>query len=55
MNMKIKRMIAVLFLSTFGMLSLSACDANDGPTESLGEKIDEATQDTKREVEDATD
>lgn len=54
-SMNMKKMVAVLFLSFFGMLGLSGCDSNDGPAESLGETVDEAVEDTKREVEDATD
>lgn len=53
--MSLKKAIAVLCLSSFGMLALPGCDSNDGPAESLGEKIDETVEDTKREVEDATD
>ena len=36
-------------------LGLTACDASDGPAEQAGEKVDEAIQDTKRAVDDATD
>lgn len=57
MNMSLtkKKMITVLFLSMFGMLSLSACESNDGPVEELGEKVDEVAEDAKRGIEDATD
>ncbi len=50
-----KKMITVLFLSMFGMLSLSACESNDGPVEEFGEKVDEAAKDAKRGIEDAAD
>lgn len=31
------------------------CDANDGPAEKAGEKLDEAGEEIKDEVDDATD
>jgi len=36
-------------------LGLTACDDADGPAEQIGEDVDEAIQDTKRAVDDATD
>jgi hypothetical protein len=38
-----------------GGLGLTACDEADGPVEQAGENVDEAIQDTKRAVDDATD
>ena len=49
-----KKLIAVFLLSVLGVVGLTACEKK-GPAEQLGEKVDEATQDLKREVEDATD
>ncbi|HEY9568066.1 MAG TPA: hypothetical protein VIR38_08240 [Thalassobaculum sp.] len=37
---------------TFGLV---ACDEADGPAEQAGQAVDEAVQDTKRAVEDASD
>lgn len=34
---------------------LSACEEEQGPIEQLGEKADEAVNDTRRAVDDATD
>lgn len=54
MEINTRKLVAVLLLSTFGALGLSACE-QDGPAENFGEQVDEAAQDTKRAVEDATD
>jgi predicted small lipoprotein YifL len=54
MKNEFKKMIAVLAISSFGAFGLIACD-KDGPAENFGESVDEAAQDVKRGVEDATD
>lgn len=48
-----RSILAVLLLG--GSLGLAACDEADGPAEQVGEAVDEAAQDTKRAVQDATD
>jgi len=48
-----KKLFALgILLGGFG---LAACDEADGPAERAGEQVDEAIQDTKRAVDDATD
>jgi len=47
------KLIALAFLAS--TISLAACDEADGPAEKAGEAVDEAVNDTKRAVEDATD
>ena len=54
MNIIIRKLLAVLFVGSIGLAGLTACD-NEGPAEELGEKVDEATQDVKRGIDDATD
>ena len=54
MKTDIKKFMAILAVTSIGVFGLTACD-NDGPAEELGEKVDEATQDAKRGIEDATD
>lgn len=48
-----KFMILVVFVSSTSFLV--ACEKDDGPLEEAGEKMDEAVNDTKRNIEDATD
>lgn len=48
----IRALAAVLVLG--GALGLAACE-EQGPAEQVGEAVDEAAQDTKRAVQDATD
>jgi len=38
-----------------GALGLAACDQADGPAEKVGAAVDEAANDTKRAIQDATD
>lgn len=54
MNTNTKKLMAILVLSVLGVVGLTACEKK-GPAEQLGEKVDEAAQDVKRGVEDATD
>ena len=49
----LRALMAVLALG--GALGLAACDEADGPAERVGEAIDEAANDTKRAIQDATD
>ena len=50
----LKVLLAVVCLSGVGM-AVTACDDSEGPAEQAGEKVDEAVQDTKRAIDDATD
>jgi hypothetical protein len=54
MELKFRKAVAIALFSAFSALALPACD-NDGPAEDLGEEVDEAAEDTKRAVDDATD
>lgn len=49
----LRAFLAALMLG--GTLGLAACDDADGPAEQAGEAVDEAAEDTKRAVDDATD
>tara|TARA_R110001592_G_scaffold363371_1_gene685524 strand:- start:135431 stop:135595 length:165 start_codon:yes stop_codon:yes gene_type:complete len=49
-----KKISAILLFCMVSMLGLSGCD-QDGPVENFGEEVDEAAQDAKRKIEDATD
>ena len=49
----LRALMAVLMLG--GVLSLAACDEADGPAEQVGQAVDEAANDAKRAVQDATD
>lgn len=49
----LRALMAVLVIG--GTLGLAACDEADGPAEQVGQAVDEAAQDTKRAVDDATD
>lgn len=49
----LRTLMAVLMLG--GSLGLAACDEADGPAEQVGEAVDEAANDTKRAIQDATD
>jgi hypothetical protein len=48
-----RRFFTLALFASFA--ALASCDEPDGPAEKAGEAIDEAVQDTKRAVEDATD
>jgi hypothetical protein len=50
----IARGLAVSF-ALGAALGLTACPEKEGPGEKVGKAVDEAAQDTKRAVEDATD
>lgn len=55
--MKITDFGKIVFVTAalgLGSLAVSGCE-EQGPAEKAGEKIDEAINDTKRAVEDATD
>ena len=54
MKIHIRKLLAILLLSSFGILGLTACD-DQGPAEELGEEVDEAAQDAGRSIEDAAD
>lgn len=45
----------MVVLALGGAFGLAACDEADGPAEQIGEAVDEAAQDTRRAVQDATD
>lgn len=47
--------LAVLLASAGMVLSMSACDSNDGPMEKAGEKLDEGYGEVVDSVEDAAD
>ena len=49
----LRALMAVLMLG--GSLGLAACDEADGPAEQIGAAVDEAANDAKRAVQDATD
>jgi len=49
-----KHIAALLLVGIISTVGLAGCE-KDGPAENLGEDIDEAAQDAKREIEDATD
>lgn len=49
------RMTAVVFSLALVAPVLSACEEEKGPMEQLGENADEAVNDTRRAVDDATD
>ena len=51
--MTLRALMAVLMLG--GSLGLAACDEADGPAEQVGKAVDEAANDAKRAVQDATD
>ncbi|SMF14103.1 hypothetical protein SAMN06265365_10567 [Tistlia consotensis] len=52
-----KRLFSLLFICTFlaSGFALTGCDDHEGPAEKAGKKVDEAIQDTKRAIDDATD
>jgi len=50
---KIVYTICSISLVTAMLLSLSACDQNDGPLEKAGESIDETATDLGNKIEDA--
>lgn len=49
-----KSLVSIFFLILFSVVLMSGCEKK-GPLEQAGEDLDEAVQDTKRAVEDATD
>ena len=49
------RCAALIAAVTFATPALVACDAEDGPAEKVGEKVDEGAKDAKRAVKDAAD
>lgn len=52
--MKISETIAIAFLASTLMFSLSACE-DQGPLEEAGEEIDEGVEESGDAIEDATD
>lgn len=52
--MKLKAIITLTFLSLTG-LGLTACDANDGSAEQVGERIDDAVHNAQGAIEEAGD
>ena len=48
----LRKMFFVTFLLT-GLVSLQACDSNDGPLEEAAEDIDEAVEDVGDAIEEA--
>lgn len=46
--------VAALFVSSL-MITLPACDNNQGPLEEAGEKMDDTVEDAGDAIEDATD
>jgi hypothetical protein len=53
-KINLKNMVFWLAISIFSVAGLVGCD-NDGPMEDAGEELDEASQDAKRAIDDATD
>ena len=51
MNKLSSPLIKTAFIATL-LFSLSACDSNDGPLESAGQKIDKAATDMGNAIED---
>lgn len=51
----LKAHVFALLLAALGATSLVGCDANDGPVESAGERVDDAYKNTKDSVKDAAD
>lgn len=54
MNTTPKSIAALLLVGMVSTVGLVGCE-KDGPAENLGEQVDEAAQDAKRKIEDATD
>lgn len=54
MKINLKNIAFWVFFSIFSVVGLAGCD-KDGPMEDAGEQLDEASQDAKRAIEDATD
>jgi hypothetical protein len=54
MKSNFKNIAFLLLLGIFSGAGLAGCDS-DGPMEDAGEELDEAAQDTKRAIDDATD
>lgn len=54
MKSNVKSIAFLLLLGVFSATGLAGCD-KDGPMENTGEELDEAAQDTKRAIDDATD
>ena len=52
---KVLKYMIIMLTFSFSLWFLSGCENNDGPAEQAGEEIDEAINDTKRKIEDATD
>ena len=55
MKRTIIRSVVVAFFASAAALPVAGCWEEKGPLENAGEKADEAINDTKRAVEDATD
>ncbi len=49
-----KYLLSFMIALMLGVVGVSGCEKK-GPVEEAGESVDEAAQDAKREVEDATD
>ncbi|MDY6983177.1 MAG: hypothetical protein SV422_08820 [Pseudomonadota bacterium] len=49
------RKLYILMLMMFGMFTLQACDANDGPLEETAEEVDDFADDVADDLDDATD
>lgn len=49
------RKLYILMLMMFGMFTLQACDANDGPLEESAEEVDDFADDVGDDIDDALD
>ena len=54
MDDRTRNIAALLLVGMISTVGLVGCE-KDGPVENFGEEVDEAAQDAKRKIEDATD
>ena len=49
------RKLYILMLMMAGLVTLQACDANDGPLEDAAEEVDDFADDVEDDIDDAID
>ena len=51
--MDLTKLLAASVLATAGLFA-TGCEQEDGPAEEMGESVDEAVEETRDEIDDAT-